>query len=546
MNDPSRWQTLANAMINGTASGSDAAELSSLLRDDPARQREYLEYFDTHATLSWKFRDAEVTAERPQPSQSTRGRREWLPWVVAIAATFLAILSVASHLIPIRRDRSNFFAAEERSRPVEEPQTMSTAQPMAMLMDQAGARFEKGRAPTGTRFQQGDYKLLEGVVHLRFTNGTDLVVQSPSEFRIESPQHFRLAGGRVRGMVPPTAKGFTIVTAEVEFVDVGTEFAVRVGDGGQSMLHVFDGQVNVLRSNGELMRSVFGGESVQYHDGNLLDSEILDLDGYQTPEHIGFMRWREQRAQMLQNPGLIAWYPFVKEANGSILTNIVRSEKVPDGRIAGARWVAGRWPGKEALLFDRDSDFVQLNIPVESPEISVAAWIKSDRYENEMNAILNSNATQRGGMHFQLTRFGLPRGGIVGFNRSDYRWVGNPVPQNKWCHVVSIASFPTRKHSIYVNGSLVTESMFRGEVEEERISLAHCRLGNWLPPATMNHQPSRSFRGRIDDLAIWNRALTREEILAHVQRGRPSLLWQPENPTLNVEVPALPHAAHHP
>ena len=50
-----------------------------------------------------------------------------------------------------------------------------------------------------------------------------------------------------------------------------------------------------------------------------------------------------------------------------------------------------------------------------------------------------------------------------------------------------------------------------------------CRIGNWLPAPGWGHS-NRSLRGRIDELAIWNRALTEEEVHKRVEAGRPGLL----------------------
>jgi hypothetical protein len=48
-------------------------------------------------------------------------------------------------------------------------------------------------------------------------------------------------------------------------------------------------------------------------------------------------------------------------------------------------------------------------------------------------------------------------------------------------------------------------------------------LGNWL--AVGDYQPNRSFRGRIDELALWSRALDATAVKALVEAGRPDLLW---------------------
>ena len=50
-----------------------------------------------------------------------------------------------------------------------------------------------------------------------------------------------------------------------------------------------------------------------------------------------------------------------------------------------------------------------------------------------------------------------------------------------------------------------------------------CRIGNWLPRG--EYEPVRAFSGRMDELAIWKRALSQKELQIQVERGRPDFLW---------------------
>jgi hypothetical protein len=50
-----------------------------------------------------------------------------------------------------------------------------------------------------------------------------------------------------------------------------------------------------------------------------------------------------------------------------------------------------------------------------------------------------------------------------------------------------------------------------------------CRIGNWMTVGEF--APLRSLHGRIDEVVIWKRALSEEDIAAELERGRPSLLW---------------------
>ncbi|MCL4177253.1 MAG: hypothetical protein KJ072_05860 [Verrucomicrobia bacterium] len=245
-----------------------------------------------------------------------------------------------------------------------------------------------------------------------------------------------LAAGRARAIVPPTARGFTVVTRGVAYEDVGTEFGLSVdGATGASQMHVFDGQVNLRRGDveGPLLRRAFAGDSVGFRDGQVVEVPEMEMDpgAFPSPGTIGHQRWASRRTERLADPGLLAWFPFERGDNPSLLVNAVREHGLLDGRIVGAHWATGRWPGKQALWFDRDSDFVEIEIPGEHAELTVAVWLKVDRFEREFSAILNSNGAEEGGYHLQMNRHGLPRGGLLGVERPNQRWVGHPVPTGK-------------------------------------------------------------------------------------------------------------------
>jgi len=533
MKEPKRWRQLADAMIHAAATDSDAAELSELLRDDPAAQAEYLSYLNTHAALCWEFRDAgTATGGSPVVPRSSSAessvpasRRTWLPWVAAVIATIVAVAA----WLPSDDFRNLFVSeksgAETRARlPIDTPPTDTGEQsvPRALLMDQAGAVFAEGHGPGGVRFDRGDYRLLEGVVHLRFTNGADLIIQAPAEFEIEDELHTRLLRGRVRGIVPPTAQGFKIKTSDVNFEDVGTEFAVNADGKGESAVHVLDGLVNIRRAGAdELLESVLAGESVSYRDGQLSEGPALDPSEFPTPGHIGFLRWHGQRRNRLDDPGLVAWFPFDRESDQSVLTNAVRSSDVSDGRIEGARWVSGRWPGKDALLFDRDDDFVGLTIPGQYDEFTFSFWVKVDRLDYEYNALLNSNAWEPGDLHFQIKRTGLAWANVNGKKSSRPVFVGEPIKLGRWQHVVGVVSRADERIRTYVNGELVWEQECR---LTNPLAPGECSLGNWIDIPEKYQPTRRALKGRMDEVAIWNRALTEQEIQAHYEAGRPALL----------------------
>ena len=176
------------------------------------------------------------------------------------------------------------------------------------------------------------------------------------------------------------------------------------------------------------------------------------------------------------------------------------------------------------MLFDRDTDFAEIDIPGEHQELTIAAWVKVDRLDHVFNAILNSDGYDLGDIHLQLTRQGIPRGGVAVVGKFEETIVGNSVPLGRWTHVVSVLSAATRSHQIYINGVLARERRWQ---TDQVLRPGSCRIGNWLAVEDVG-PTNRALRGRVDELAIWNRALSKDEVKRLVEAGRPGMLWNDE------------------
>ncbi|HUP80348.1 MAG TPA: LamG-like jellyroll fold domain-containing protein, partial [Pirellula sp.] len=386
---------------------------------------------------------------------------------------------------------------------------------VALLLDEAGATFADGRGPNGKRFVSGEYELMAGVAHLKFALGTEMILSGPAQFTLLDSMHVRMEYGKIRVIAPPSAKGFSILTPDAEYIDLGTEFGLDVDrEVKASDLYVFDGQVNVSQKDSkQLIDEVHEGGSKRHSMGVSESAPKMQSTDFPTPNQIGFVRWQNHTERILKDPGLIAFFPFRRVANESVLSNQVNGSNgipasVPNGQIVGARWVSGRWPGKDSLLFDGDNELVQLYVPGEYEELTIAVWLKIDRLDYEMNAILNSDGFEDGDVHFQITRQGLPKGGVQGGVTKD-TIIGDPLPIGTWNHVAMVISLPDHNRRVYANGKLVRYGDMDREVS---IRPGMCRLGNWLPAASYFEKRTRAFRGKIDEMAIWNRALTEREL----------------------------------
>ncbi len=528
--DENEFERLLQQAVDDSLSPADAERLQELSRGN--RQR--LEQLVDHAMIASLLTEEGTTesvadlvdllegtdvdknvSRYPVPSRRVQGTLtdrtgysplcDWktiVPWGVAVmfALAFLV----------------NYFPPSSPELPTEADSFVG------LLVDEAGAEFAKGFGPDDVKFDTGEFRLGSGAIHFRLANGADLVMRAPVTFRLHDVFNLELLNGGLRAVIPPSAEGFTVAAPEVNYEDLGTEFGVSVDRAsGASKIHVFDGLVNAkdAKSN-ELLSPVTSGQTMRYTNDQWQQAEAPREDEFPVPGEIGFARWQDWRRDFIKDPSLIAFYSFTH--NPDAPEYLVNDAGIAtDGAIQGARWVSGRWPGKDALLFDRDNDYVDLTISGEYDEITLSFWVKMDRLDYEYNALLNSNGWDPGDLHFQIKRTGLAWANFNGKMRSFPAFVGKPVKRDSWQHIVGLISRTDQMTRTYINGEMVWEQKSQ---QENPMMPDKCSLGNWLDIPEQYQPTRRAFKGRMDEVAIWSRALSETEINAHYEAGRPSLL----------------------
>jgi hypothetical protein len=101
----------------------------------------------------------------------------------------------------------------------------------------------------GDRFDKGKVHLETGLARLDFCNGATVTLQGPAEFEIVSPDRTVLSSGILTASVPDSAVGFKVLTPAMDVVDLGTAFGVSVGGNGETDVCVFEGEVEVSRTD---------------------------------------------------------------------------------------------------------------------------------------------------------------------------------------------------------------------------------------------------------------------------------------------------------
>ena len=228
-----------------------------------------------------------------------------------------------------------------------------------------------------------------------------------------------------------------------------------------------------------------------------------------------------------EDGGLVAEWHF-DEGAGSILHD--SSGNGNDGMIYGATWTEGISGG--ALSFDGVDDYVEAFGSWggrDWNEATIEAWVKTSSITGDFQAIVSSTGCNF--FHLQLHS-----GGNIAFWNDagiTYFPIISQSPTGVWRHIA--ISVKSGNSKLYVDG-----------IEVGSVSMAFSNITKATELHIGNgHQNGRFFNGIIDEVRIYNRALTADEIREHYYRYLPILtITFPNNgtivttPTITVTVTA--------
>jgi hypothetical protein len=281
----SNSQRLVDAVIDGTATGEEIAELDRVLQSCPDVRRYYRDASELHASLRWIHRANESTDlfcspptpislcngdqaadERPlraaaggrhrggtsAPARRARsGAAAWLgSHRFASAATLFGLLSTLGAA----------FLYSGLPRPENVPLTGRGAI-VAELRSDDGCLWSHLENPltVGSELRTGQRLTLEqGVARLWFQGGATVLVESPSTFELVSEKSLRLARGTVAVRASGPAKDFVVISPDASVLDLGTSFAVHCDETSATEVEVFEGAVEVLPESDPANRRLVG------------------------------------------------------------------------------------------------------------------------------------------------------------------------------------------------------------------------------------------------------------------------------------------------
>jgi hypothetical protein len=476
---------LIEAYLDGSITAPEMQQLNALLMADADARREFAEILNMDSALAamaagWTKDEAPVVRQTKWRTSSPR-------WIAAAASVALLLGGWWW------QDSQSAFATVEKAAGVVE------------MADGSSLRAES-------------HEIKAGSVALITAHGARIVIEAPAEFRFESAQRLHMMRGRLAADVPPTAKGFTVITPTGDAVDLGTRFGVDVPSSGATEVHVFQGEVIAKASGANAKQSLRTGDAVTFDQGASTSRELRS-SAFIQPDEMPELTAGLAAGQRAQSDAALA-----KLKNDPTLIALLDFEA--DEALPGVyRRVQGRWPGSHAPEFVNVGDHLKLDVGGDRdwPQLTLAAWVRIDRLGAPYQSLLHTDGWSKnnpGQVHWMINRDTTMRLALIGntlapdANERD----GHPdsrtsvLPeQGRWVHLTTVYDSEHGTVRFFLNGQFDKET--RQQVAHPA-RLGPAQIGNW-------NQQDRKLSGRVDELLLLGRAMTDDEIRDLHAAGNP-------------------------
>ncbi len=388
-------------------------------------------------------------------------------------------------------------------------------------------------------------ELESGVHEIVLTSGIVLTVTGPAKIQLESPTEFRVTDGTIE-VISNGMSSVSVLTPELKVTVEDGDFEIKI-DSQDERVQVLRGtaQVQALRRGKDLKfaerqvqteRAVTYSTLGRFQPAKYAPSVQRDLAAFnkeQIPNsQIAEGLWRQQNLALDDDDQLLVHFgmqpkelrfPAILTSRSAVFENL-------KGVIFGSEWSAGRWPWKHSLDFKGLKQHVLFDLDGEHESLTLFASVRIDALNWPFQAIVNSDDWSERRLHWQIRNDEPELGGAMlelGVSIGDLggeSFTSVPIIDSATLgHWITLATTVdchsgTVKH--YLNGNLVSKHKMSNR---SPIRVDRSRIGNSYTlveiddPASISSDESisvRPFNGRMDDLMIFSRVLSPEEIVA--------------------------------
>jgi len=487
----------------------DEAELFEPRIPEQSRQLEGIELYQPRPPVVQSKKDLSVTGgnfDRSHPQWKSRST-ELAGRTIALIAVGL-LIAVATYLISSTQAgiavAEVLDAIEAR---IDDIQTISPGRPLA----------------------PGIHRLEQGFLLVKFECEAIVVLEGPCVFNILTGNRCEILQGRICVTCPSLrSRSFVTQVRGHHVADLGTEYGVFVDENGSWETHVFEGKVAIQNELEE--------QEIRLHAGQSCAGPVPTLTPREGVNESRFLRQidfeiRKKQAEsgevavlaqleteFRRDSALLFWLGMTPLKGGTLPVNLapVRSgmDRVP--ALTQPMNLARDRQRGSVLEVLQPEHVVPMNIPGAHQALTLACWVKfydeslTDREHRGLIMADDWNAPGR--IHWQRKRDDIRITHPVKRNNrhSVYKAVTGRLVGNRWYHLVSVIdSGPNRSITHFLDGRLIESEPL--PVNSPEFSLKNCTLGGW-PGSHPDAADHRALNGAVDDVMIWKRALSSEEV----------------------------------
>lgn len=493
--------TLLSKMTDGNLSQSDRKELLSIIANSPDAREQYLAHCQMHAMLKDEY-GSFVQAQIERPKKKT-------PITYSLFSAVAAILVISITAL--------FFnqSGKQTTAPYR-------GENIAKIGRSIGANFAFGGIGNtslndGDEVAAGLYNLQKGIIQLEYPSGVKVVVEAPTQFEVLSEKNIACLEGKMSIHVPQNAKGFTVVGEGVSIVDLGTEFSVHAVRGKFLEAHVYKGlvEVNMYYENGDEKVNIPEGQAVRILMGDT-GPVLAGID----LKHDFFIRQitepNSEYSRLILQKEPVAYYPMEMASDGQTLHDWSKYKN--KGTSVGVKdftslWTVGKIGNAIQTSGSNRNAYVYVDDYPKSSNntLSGIGWVYAESRTVWATIVKNWGQAKLGQFHFGLNTTGYldiqmanSQGRAIHISDSVH------FPINKWVHVAFVQDGTSVK--LFRDGKVVGQGKVEGifsPTKLKKLSIGTKLDDNEVAPA----KNAGHWDGRLDEIAIFNRALSDAEIV---------------------------------
>jgi len=541
-----RLHHLIEQHITGRLTSSEEKELHQLLSESAENRDIFCTQGLIDGRLRWEMENATSGLTLVQSHQSQPATKKWMAkrWTALAALLILAL--IAGSLIRTQ------FGSSDTGDPQPGNQTANVAGANEPIRTVARLTAEKeaywlinGTQQTlasGSWLSPGEWIITQGTATITLDSGAKITAVAPVCVELINSNHARLIDGTVSVDVPEPAIGFTLDTPAGRIVDLSTRFSVSVEKGQHEEVHVLEGEVIVHYGDDHQQSQLIGNQSAIRLNKSGRSSKLspASFRPGSYPREVAFTP-----ASLTQERGYVHWSfdaqdeARVFEADGTLEgAQSCNAQVVSPQRNQSLHTTKGIY--NQALHLNGDGTWLKTNFPgiAGAKARTIAFWVRIPPHARDSQAysIIGwgysdpHHSPQKWEIGWNTARFPVHGTGVKGAVRTDFgsgHTIGSTdLRDGRWHHIVSV--FTGGEHADaathirhYVDGRFEGVSAYRQQAIDTETDTAKsipAVIGKYLHP---HDQIFGTFHGSIDELYVFNAALTPSQILRLKQTNTP-------------------------